>query len=448
MTVDPEANRKKEWLQTLVNAVSTTPVQAPVGIVTSASGLTIEVHFPGLRRSDICSIEGTNPKRNLLCEVVSVRGKIAILSPFGDTTGLSTGDVVRRKKEGLSTTCGPRVLGAILNALGEVVSETRILQTPNKTCPIKGNPIADLERPLINEKIDTGLRVIDGLLSVGYGQRIGLFGPAGTGKSTFIAAMVNNSQFDVVVVGLIGERRREISEFVERKISPRIRAKTVVVAAPSDRPPMERYMAAHTAAAIAEDFAKDGKKVLLVIDSLTRVARALREVGLAAGEPPARRGFPATVYTLLPQIIERSGTSTKGSVTAIYAVLVEGEMADDPIAEEVQSLTDGHFILSRKLAVKNHFPAIDVLASLSRVMDDLVTDEHKASAGEARKLLAKYESLELLLSLGEYAPGASVENDRAVNLAPSLEQDYLKQSLSDRTEFDLAVKRLGEHVYG
>jgi type III secretion protein N (ATPase) len=186
----------------------------------------------------------------------------------------------------------------------------------------------------------------------------------------------------------------------------------------------------------------------LVIDSLTRVARALREVGLAAGEPPARRGFPATVYTLLPQIIERSGTSTKGSVTAIYAVLVEGEMADDPIAEEVQSLTDGHFILSRKLAVKNHFPAIDVLASLSRVMDDLVTDDHKASAGEARKLLAKYESLELLLSLGEYAPGASVENDRAVNLAPSLEQDYLKQSLSDRTEFDLAVKRLGEHVYG
>ena len=286
-----------------------------------------------------------------------------------------------------------------------------------------------------------GLRVLDGLLTCGKGQRMGIFAAAGGGKSTLLSMLIRNAVADVVVLALIGERGREVREFIEHDIGKEGLRNTVLVVATSDRPAMERMKAAHVATTIAEYFRDQGSKVLLLMDSVTRFARAQREIGLAAGEPPTRRGFPPSVFAALPQLMERAGQSDKGSITALYTVLVEGDDMTEPIADETRSILDGHIILSRQLAQTNHYPAIDVLASVSRVMDNIVDDEHKRLAGRMRQLLAKYKEVELLLKIGEYKSGADAGADDAIARIEGI-NNFLQQGQRETSTLEETMEQM------
>jgi type III secretion protein N (ATPase) len=299
------------------------------------------------------------------------------------------------------------------------------------------------DRPRIATPLATGVRAIDGLLSMGLGQRIGVFAGPGCGKTTLMAAIARGCEAEAVIFGLIGERGRELNEFLEHELDAELVKKTIIVCATSDRTSMERSRAAFTATAIAEAFRARGKKVLLLIDSLTRFARAQREIGLAAGEPPARGGFTPSVYTMLPRLIERAGSTPEGSVTAMYTVLVDGENASDPIGDEAKSLLDGHILLTRKLAEQGHYPAIDVLASISRVMSNVTTREHRKAAFSFRELLARYQEMELLIRLGEYKAGSDPVADRAVQLRPQ-QLAFLRQDTSGSAPFDDTIATLME----
>jgi type III secretion protein N (ATPase) len=279
-----------------------------------------------------------------------------------------------------------------------------------------------------------GLRAIDGLLTCGEGQRLGIFAAAGGGKSTLLSCLVKGTEADITVMALIGERGREVREFIERDLGPEGMKKTVLVVSTSDRSAMERLKAAYIATAIAEYFRDQGKKVLLLMDSVTRFGRALREIGLAAGEPPTRRGFPPSVFSSLPLLMERAGNSDKGSITALYTVLVEGDDMTEPIADETRSILDGHIILSRKLASSGHYPAIDILASVSRVMNAIVDKDHKDMAGSLRKILAKYAEMELLVQIGEYKKGADAEADDALERIGKV-NGFLRQDTDERSSF-------------
>jgi type III secretion protein N (ATPase) len=292
-----------------------------------------------------------------------------------------------------------------------------------------------MERPLIDTPLVTGIRAIDGLTTLGRGQRVGVFGPPGVGKSMLLAGIARQTEADVIVIGLVGERGREVREFVERDLPAEARTRVCVVAATSDRSPAERAICALSATAVAEGFRNEGLSVLLLVDSLTRTARAFREIGLAAGEPPTRRGYPASVYPMLPAIIERAGRHPKGDITAIYTVLLEGDGQVDPIAEEVKSLTDGHLMLRRALAEKGHFPALDPLGSLSRSMGAVVSARQSSAASLMRSRLAKYQDMELLLQVGEYVGGSDPEADVAIQAKSRIDQ-FLRQSVDERGDFD------------
>jgi type III secretion protein N (ATPase) len=299
---------------------------------------------------------------------------------------------------------------------------------------------------LIGEPIQLGIRAVDGLLTCARGQRIGIFGQPGNGKSTLLATIVGGTDADVVVVGLIGERGREVREFVDRQIGPEGRKRAIVVAATSDRPAMERVKAAYVATTIAEYFRDQGKHVLLLMDSLTRFARAQREIGLAAGEPATRRGFPPSLFAELPRLLERSGTAAaKGSITGVYTVLVEGDLSLDPVAEEVQALLDGHLVLSAELAKRNHFPAIDVLHSRSRLMEVVASAAHRADAARLRALLARYNDIELLLRVGEYREGSDALADEAVAKIDSINA-FLRQPSSDYVSMEETQRQMREIV--
>jgi ATP synthase in type III secretion protein N len=289
----------------------------------------------------------------------------------------------------------------------------------------------------------SGIRALDGMLTLGVGQRVGVFASAGCGKTTLMASIARGCDADVIVFGLIGERGRELNEFLQHELDAKLVKKTIIVCATSDKTSMERARAASTATAIAEGFREQGMKVLLLIDSLTRFARAQREIGLAAGEPPARGGYTPSVYTMLPRLIERAGTSPKGSITALYTVLVEGENVSDPIGDEARSLLDGHIVLSRKLAEQNHYPAIDVLASVSRTMSNVAKDDHMASASVLRSLMSRYQEMELLIRLGEYKPGNDEMSDRAVQERPQ-QLEFLRQSRRDQDSFAQCLAKLHE----
>jgi ATP synthase in type III secretion protein N len=398
-----------------------------LGAVRAVTGAVLHATFPRAAVGSICAIRQAHAES--LAEVISAEADTAILSPFGGASGLHAGLAVRCIARELLVPVGKSLLGRVVNGLGRPIDGLGPLADTTLR-PARSIPTDPLDRPLIDVPLSTGLRALDAFCTIGKGQRLGIFGPPGAGKSVLMAALARNCHADAIVIGLVGERGREVREFIDRALPSDHRTRTVVVAATSDRPPLERLYAAQTATAIAEDLRDAGLSVLLLIDSLTRVARALREIGLAAGEPPTRRGYPASVYAALPQLIERSGRTARGDITSLYTVLVEGDGEGDPIAEEVRSLTDGHIILNPAIAARGRFPAIDVMTSLSRLMADLASPENRRLASRARASLAKYAEIELLLQVGEYRPGSDPEADRAIAVYPALEA-FLAQSVDE-----------------
>ncbi|SFD02609.1 ATP synthase in type III secretion protein N [Cupriavidus sp. OV038] len=419
-----------------------TPV-AMRGRVSKAVGMLI--HATGIQAhvGEICQLV-TPGEAPLLAEVVGFMQQTAVLTPLGRITGISALTEVVPAMHGPQCPAGAALLGRVLDALGEPIDAKGSLVGVTRV-PIDNEPPDPLTRRLIREPLATGVRAIDGLLTLGEGQRVGIFAPPGVGKSTLLGMLARGSAADVNVVALVGERGREVREFIEYSLGPEGMARTVLVVSTSDRSPMERVRCAYTATAIAEHFRDQGKRVLLLVDSLTRLARAQREIGLAGGEPPTRRSYPPSVFSMLPQLLERAGTGVQGSITAAYTVLTEGEDDSDPIAEEVRSILDGHIVLSRKLASAGQYPPIDILQSVSRVMPQVAAGPHQQDALRLRQLLAKFQDMELLLQIGEYRPGADAVADVAVGAIGAI-RAYLTQPAIRLDTFAGALAKLAQAI--
>jgi type III secretion protein N (ATPase) len=422
------------FAQTLEHELQHEPVMARSGKVFEVVGTLIRASGLDAKVGELCELKDPRGRSMQRAEVVGFGRNGAILSPFGGLTGVSDTTRVIGTGRPLSIRCGPQLLGRVISGLGDPIDGRGPLRGTDER-PVFADPPDPMSRAMIEHPLPTGVKIIDGLMTLGEGQRMGIFAPAGAGKSTLMGMLARGAQCDVSVIALIGERGREVREFIEFILGPEGMARSVVVCATSDRSSIERAKAAYVATAVAEYFRDRGQRVLLMMDSLTRFARAQREIGLAAGEPPARRGFPPSVFAELPRLLERTGMGARGSITALYTVLAEDESGGDPIAEEVRGILDGHMILSRGIAAKNQYPAIDVLGSLSRVMTQIVPKEHVAAAGALRSLMAKYDEVEMLLQVGEYKPGNDAMADRAVSRIEAI-RAFLNQNTSDLLPFD------------
>ncbi|HDL8427960.1 TPA: EscN/YscN/HrcN family type III secretion system ATPase [Yersinia enterocolitica] len=374
----------------------------------------LRAHLPGVALGELCRI--TSP--DMLAEVVAIEQQTALLSPFASSAGLRCGQWISPLGHEHRVRVGVDLLGRVLDGLGEPIDAGPPLRGHWREldCP----PPDPLTRQPVQQILTTGIRAIDGVLSCGEGQRIGIFAAAGVGKSSLLSMLCRGCRADIIVLALIGERGREVREFLEQVLTPETRARTVVVVAISDRPALERLKGIYTATTVAEYFRERGGKVLLMADSLTRYARAAREIGLAAGEHPAMGSFPTSVFAALPRLLERAGNSERGSITAFYTVLVEGDDMNEPVADEVRSLLDGHIVLSRQLAGAGHYPAIDIAASVSRIMPQIVSAEHRALAQKLRHIQACYQEIELLVRVGEYQEGQDLQADEALQRYPGI----------------------------
>lgn len=418
-----------------------------IGRVTQVTGTIIRAAVAGARVGQLCILRDPEGGGDIKAEVIGFAEDAALLTPIGDMRGISSRTEVLPTDGVLCVPVGTALLGRVLDGLGRPLDEaTRGALVTTQTYPVLGPAPHPLSRTPIEQPLELGIRVIDGLLTCGVGQRMGIFAAAGGGKSTLMGMLANDADVDVRVVALIGERGREVGEFLQRDLGDKL-GNSVVVCATSDRSAMERVKSAYVATAIAEYFRDQGKRVLLLMDSVTRFARAQREIGLAAGEPPTRRGFPPSVFAVLPRLLERAGMNERGSITAFYTVLVEGDDMTEPVADEVRSILDGHIVLSRKLGAENHFPAVDVLASASRVMGNVVSREHATAAGRFRELMAKYAEIELLLNIGEYQPGHDPVADEAVRKIGDMRQ-FLRQASDEKDGFDATVARMAGLVHG
>lgn len=415
--------------------VSDTPPLVVRGRVLQVVGTIIRATAPGARIGDLCILRNPEDGFELPAEVVGLQGDAAILTPLGDLRGISTvTEVIPTGKPHLAP-AGHSLLGRVLDGMGRPLDEAvRGKLRPEAWVPVYADAPDPLTRRMVELPMPLGVRALDGPLACGEGQRMGIFAAAGGGKSTLMSMLVRGAAVDVTVMALIGERGREVREFLERDLGPEGREKSVVVVATSDRSSMERAKAAYVATSIAEWFRDQGLRVLFLMDSVTRFARAQREIGLAAGEPPTRRGFPPSVFAMLPKLMERTGNNAAGSITAFYTVLVEGDDMSEPVADETRSILDGHIVLSRALSAANHFPAIDVLASASRVMGAVVDAEHRAMAGRLRELMAKYDEVELLVRIGEYKQGSDKLADEAVARIGAI-RGFLRQGTHDLVPF-------------
>ncbi|WP_395033833.1 MULTISPECIES: type III secretion system ATPase SctN [Klebsiella] len=418
------------------------------GRVTGISGILIACALPGARIGDLCRIMRSDGDDGVLAEIVGFSPEKILLSALGALDGISQGALIIPLYLPHCICISERLLGSVLDGFGRALepgghSAFAEPGSEHQAVPVLNDAPAPTERPRIDTPLPTGLRAIDGLLTIGNGQRVGVFAGAGCGKTTLLAELARNTPCDVIVFGLIGERGRELREFLDHELDDKLRSRTVLLCATSDRSSMERARAAFTATAIAEAFRADGKKVLLIVDSLTRFARAQREIGLALGEPPGRGGLPPSVYTLLPRLVERAGQTQQGAITALYSVLIEQDSMNDPVADEVRSLIDGHIVLSRRLAERNHYPAIDILASLSRTMSNVVERAHIMQAGKLRSLMAAYQQVEMLIRLGEYQPGNDPLTDAAVN-ANNLINQFLRQPMRAPDSFEHIQYQLAE----
>jgi ATP synthase in type III secretion protein N len=405
------------------------------------------VHATGIeaRIGELCHLVDPMTQRRIMSEVIGFEDDMAVLTPIGELFGLSSLTEVIPTGGELRVRVGAQLLGRVINALGEPLDDRSWPPDKMPSRSVAAFPPLPLDRELIRVPIQLGIRAIDGLLTCARGQRIGIFGEPGLGKSTLLANIVRGTDADVVVVGLIGERGREVREFVDRQLGPEGRKRAVIVVATSDRPAMERVKAAYVAVTVAEAFRDEGRHVLLLMDSLTRFARAQREIGLAAGEPPTRRGFPPSLFAALPRLLERAGLAARGSITGIYNVLVEGEIGLDPVAEEVQALLDGHIVLSNELAQRDHFPAIDILRSRSRLMNIVVPPEQRSHAARMREFMARYADSELLVRVGEYESGSDALTDEAIAKIGAINA-FLRQSSNEHESLENTRRRMREIV--
>jgi type III secretion protein N (ATPase) len=425
----------------LNDALESTDVVNVRGRVKAVIGTLIRATARRASIGELCMLHTPGESFRLDAEVVGFEDGDALLSPIGDMQGISSTMIVTPTGRSHHVAVGPQLLGCILDGFGRPLSKTQPAIQADAYYPVYAEAPHPMSRQMISKPVTLGVRAIDGLLTCGEGQRIGIFAAAGGGKSTLLAMLAKSAEVDVTVIALVGERGREVREFIERELGTEGLKRAVVVCATSERAPMERIKAALVGTAIAEYFRDEGKRVLLLMDSFTRLARAHREIGLAAGEPPARRGYPPSVFAALPRLMERAGMNDKGSITALYTVLVEGDDMNEPVADETRSILDGHIILSRKLGAANHYPAIDVLASVSRVMNAIVTPEQRAWAGRLRELMAKYDEVELLVRLGEYERGSDPVADEAIDRIEEIKA-FLRQKPDERFSYEETLAQL------
>lgn len=427
-------------LDSLIDNLESLELTSVHGRITEIIGMLIKAIVPNVKMGEVCMIKREGEP--LIAEVVGFTREEVFLSPLGEMSGIGPSSEVIPMRLSLHIKVGPQLLGRVLNSLGEPIDvETKGPLELTETYSVLNDPPNPLKRKMIEEPISTGVRCIDGVLSCGIGQRVGIFAAAGGGKSTLLGMIAKYSRADVNVISLIGERGREVREFLEKDLGEEGIKRSVVIVSTSDQASQLRLNAAYVGTAIAEYFRDQGKSVILMMDSVTRFARALREVGLAAGEPPARAGFTPSVFATLPKLLERSGNSDKGSITAFYTILVAGDDMNEPVADEVRSILDGHIILSSELARQYHYPAIDVLSSASRIIGSIVNQEHLQLVGKVREVLANYKKNELLIRIGEYKPGSDKNADFAIKYIEKVNR-FLKQKTDEKCSFEESLEQL------
>ena len=411
-----------------------------LGKVVNVVGLTIESNGPDAKLDDLCRIivdEETG--KYVSAEVIGFKDGKTLLMPFDNTEGIGSGCIVENLGYPLSVSVGEEMLGMTLDGIGRPINGEEYQGTASY--PIEAPAPDPLKRVIISDPLPLGVKAVDGLMTIGKGQRIGIFAGSGVGKSTLLGMFARNTKADINVIALIGERGREVREFIERDLGEEGMRRSVLVVATSDKPALVRRKAAQTATAIAEYFRDQGRDVLLMMDSLTRFSMAQREIGLASGEPPVTRGYPPSVYAQMPKLLERAGNGEVGSITGLYTVLVDGDDFNEPITDTARSILDGHIMLDRKLGHKNHYPAIDVLQSISRCMSQIATKEHKAAAGRLKNVLATYNEAEDLINIGAYKSGANQNIDYAIEKIDSI-NEYLCQDVDSRYTFDEELEML------
>lgn len=410
------------------------------GRITEVVGMLIKAIVPNVKIGEVCLIKREGEP--LRTEVVGFTREEVYLSPLGEMTGIGPSSEVIPTHLPLQIKVGPELLGRILNGLGEPLdTATKGPLILNETYPVIQAPPDPVKRKRITEPLSTGVRAIDGFLTTGIGQRVGIFAAAGGGKSTLLGMIARNSTADINVISLIGERGRELRDFIEKDLGPEGLARSVLVVSTSDQASQLRLNAAYVGTSIAEYFRAQGKSVILMMDSITRFARALREVGLAAGEPPARAGYTPSVFSTLPKLLERTGNSDVGSITAFYTILVAGDDMNEPVADEVRSILDGHIILSAELAHRYHYPAIDILSSASRVMNTITSKEHQQLVGKSKEVLANYKKNELLIKIGEYKRGADKAGDFAIDYIDKV-MKFTKQGIEEKCSLQESIQLL------
>jgi flagellum-specific ATP synthase len=416
------------------------------GRVTKIVGLAVESTAPNSRIGDLVQVYSVRGDKSVTAEIVGFKDGLAQLMPFDNLGGAGLGSLVVYSDSTLRAPVGDRFLGRILDALGNPL-DGMPAPAPDAWYPVDAAPRNPMVRQRIRRPMPLGVKAMDGLLTVGRGQRLGIFAGSGVGKSTLLGMMSRNAEADVNVIVLVGERGREVRDFVEKDLGEEGLRKSVLIVATSDQPALLRLKSAMTGTAMAEYFRDRGLDVLLMMDSLTRFAMAQREIGMAGGEPPVSRGFPPSMYTVMPRLLERSGTSDRGSITGLYTVLVEGDDMNEPVSDTVRGILDGHIVLSRAIASSNHYPPIDVLGSVSRVMPDIVDGRHMELCGEIKRMMAVYSEAEDIINIGAYRRGANPEIDRAVDMHPKI-QEFLRQGVSERYAYDEILALMAEIAGG
>lgn len=431
----------------LINHIDGLDTFKRFGRVKRVVGLMIESQGPESSIGDVCIIHvGTSRKRKIQAEVVGFKDEFVILMPYTSIQDISPGSLVEATLKPLEVKVGGKLIGQVIDSLGQPLDGS-LLPKSLTSVPTEQSPPNPMERPPITEGIEVGVRMIDSLLTVGNGQRVGIFAGSGVGKSTLLGMIARNTKADLNVIALIGERGREVREFIERDLGEEGLKRSIVVVATSDQPALMRIKGAFTATAIAEYFRDQGLNVMMMMDSVTRVAMAQREVGLAIGEPPTTKGYTPSVFAILPKLLERTGTNSLGSITGFYTVLVDGDDMNEPIADTVRGILDGHFVLDRELANKGQYPAINVLKSVSRIMNNIVPKEHVRAAERFRELLSTYINSNDLINIGAYKKGSSKEIDEAIRIYPAI-VSFLKQSTDEKVSMEEAVNRLFQLIEG